>query len=458
MNLVKLIIIFSISILGLFSLIRNEEKGICFLVFMLILMPRGLYIQLGDLPSLTIYRAIIIVLIFYFLFLREKTENIPKAPFLGILSLVFIQKLISLLFAFDFSAAFNGLVIFTFEILVFYIILNKVIDNREKIDSFVASIVAAIFIIAIVGFIENYTQFNPTDYLTLSDSPRFSPRNVNEVYSTFDHPIHFGYALAMGWPLCIYLLDRQASLGKKRLLWIGILLTFAGSYFSYSRGAWLGLILAAIVLGLFKYPRIKIRAAPILILIALALILRPGIYDTIQGLVSATVHPGSLEGGSFYYRFELFKKAYSEISKSPIRIFFGYGDGAHHSMELRGAVSYGIGRVHRFWSWDNQFAIILLEGGFFGLALTCILYFWIMINFIKLFRLVDEDTKSILTVIIASISVFIFMMSNVAIFSPQLYFIMWTNVAMGVALLRLREEYRDEGSVENPEVPMTKTA
>jgi len=406
-------------------------------------MPRELFFELGgNMPTITGYRAIIIVLTFCFLFLRRWPRNTLKIPFINLLILILLQKLFSLFYAFDLSKSLNGFFVFALETLLVYVILFKAINDREIIDGLVASIATAILIISIIGLIERYTQFNPIDYISSSNDPRFDPRNSNVVYSTFSHPIHFGTALAMGWPICLYILDKQTNPGKKSLLCICLLFVYAGLYFSQSRGPWVAFILAAVLLVLFKYPRIKVKIAPILILTALVLILRPGIYHSIYGLSQATFDAFSAEGSSFYYRLELYKKAYKEISRAPIRLAFGYGEGAAHLMDLRDRVSYGWGRERSFWSWDSQFASILLHGGFVGLILNLILYFSIIFHLIKRIKFVDEKDKGIIAVFISSISVLIFMMTNVAIFAPSLYFIMWTNVAIGTRMLS--KDFRDE--------------
>jgi hypothetical protein len=435
MNLINLIIVLSISFYTLFLLKIDYKKGISVAVFLLILMPRDLVVQLGGgLPSLTGFRGIIIVLIFFSLFIRNFTIKWQKMPILNLLILVLIAQVISLFNALNFAKALDGLLVFFIEILLFYVILLKGIRDEETLNSIIYSMVLATIVIALIGFVERYTQFNPVDYISYSDHSRFDPRNAGAIYSTFSHPIHFGTALAMGWPICLYMWDRETKRVKKKLLFVCLLFILVDLYFSGSRGPWLSFIGATIILILFGFPRIKAKVAVIMILIALVLILRPGIYNSIYGLSSSTFDQYTPEGTSFYYRLELYKKAYSEISKSPGRFAFGYGDGAAHLIDMREEVSYGSGRERDFWSWDSEFALILLQGGFVGLITNLILYFSVLFYLIRGFKAADKKHKSLMVSLIASNSVLIFMMSNVAIFSPQLYFILWTNFAVGVSL------------------------
>jgi hypothetical protein len=444
MNSIKLAIIIFLTILTVLLLNRDSKKGFSLSIFFLILMPRELFFELGgSLPTITGYRAIVLVLIFQYFFIEKWNKYDQRIPILNLLKLVLLTKFISLWFAFDFSQALNGFIVFFLEIVVFYVILFRAIRDREALDAVMMSITLAVIVIAVMGVIEKYTQFNPVDYISESGEARFDPRNAYTVYSAFSHPILFGTALAMGWPICQCLMDRQNSTGKKKFLWVSIIAIYASLYFSNSRGPWLGFIIAAMLLLILGYPNIHRKAMFIVMATTLVLILRPGVYENIHGLSVATFDDSRAEGGSFYYRLELYKKAYNEIRKSPIRFVFGYGDGAAQAMELRGEVSYGSGREHRFWSWDSQFAVILLHGGFVGLISNLILYFSTLYYLIKCRKAVSAEDRSIIVALISSISVLVFMMTNVAIFSPQLHFIMWTSVAIGIILAN--KEFQNRG-------------
>ena len=390
----------------------------------------------GGLPCLTVYRAIIISLVLYFVFISEFPVKGEEIPVLGILVLVLIAKGISLILAYNFREALKDFLGFAFEIVLFYVILFKALADKDTLFSVVKAVCYATLIMAAIGFIEYYTHFNPIDYISLRGHPRFNPENAYAVYSTLSHPIHLGTALVMGWPICLYVLDQQHSVAKKRLIWVCLLLLYASLYFARSRGPWLAFILAAMVLVLFRYPGIKAKALAIIVITGLVLVLRPGVYDSIRGLSAASFNPYENEGSSVYYRFELFKKAYKEVTKSQERLAFGYGDGAAHSMNLRDEVSYGSGRMSRFWSWDSEFALILLQQGFVGLVLNVILYSSCLLYMMKAARCTEEIECSVVTALLASNFVLVFMMTNVAIFAPSLHLIFWTNFALVASLLR----------------------
>jgi O-antigen ligase len=437
MNTIKLIFILAFSLSTLVLLSRNYRKGLAIAVFFLVLMPRELFIPLSaGLPTLTGFRAVILVVLFYSLFTGKLNVRWQKKPILILLILVLFVKLCSLLFAHDFTVSLNGFLIFVIERLLFFYILIKGIQNREYLDSILRSIGLAIVIITLLGFIERYTQFNPVDYITPSDDPRFESRMSNEIYSTLPHPILFGAALAMGLPICLYLFDKTKNKGIKPVLGIHILLIIASIYFSNSRGPWLACVVTIIMLLFLNYPRMKIRIIPMIILAIIILLMRPGVFDTIYGLSASTFDENSLEGGSFQYRFELFRVAYHEIIQAPERVAFGFGDNAAQSLNISGTLSYGSKREYTFWSWDNEFAILLLHNGFIGFILQVVMYLYCLIYLINNIQKLTIPDKRLMISLIASNAVFIFMMTNVAIFAPQIHFIFWANMAIGLYLTR----------------------
>ncbi len=440
MGIIELIVIISISLYVFIRLSLDKTKGIMFVVLFLIIMPRELSYEIGGIPSITGYRGIMIILLIYYLsnLTRATTTQNSKIPLISIMLLILLIKYISLFNAYNFAVCFNGFVVYLLEVFFYYLIMLKLLDNNlNNIHAAIKGIVIATIIIAILGFIEKYTLFSPIDSLAARNSNRFETQKLNSVFSTFSHPIHFGVALAMGWSMCIYILDRTYVKINKYLIWLSLLILYAGLYFSDSRGPWMGFLIAVLVFFFLKYPFIKLKMTPIIFIALFIIFARPGVYDSIDGLVSASFDSDSREGGSVAYRFDLYNKAIDEISKSYDRFLIGYGADAHHSMDLSGEISYGTRGIRSFWSWDSEFAIILLESGIIGFILYSALFFTIYRYFIRLLKYLDQEKKKLVIAILASISVFLFMMTNVAIFSPSLHFLFWSVVAVGVSFSRM---------------------
>lgn len=412
-------------------------------------MPEELFIDPGgSLPVLSIYRAIIIAMFFVCFLKRKSYIRISEIPFISLLFVMIILETISLLLSVDFGSSIKPYLSFIIEIVLFYIIFVTGLKYKD-IHAVLSSLTAAIIIVAVVGILERYIDFNPVDFIPITErfmSHRHEPMNAGLVFSTFTHPIMLGAALAMGWPLSLVIIDNQERPASRLFLRFAVLLILACLYFTFSRGPWLGLIVATIFLVLFRYPKIKKRLAYILVLTLLVFIVRPGTYVTLSGLKSATTNPEAREGSSFYYRLELWKVAYDEITKSPERLIFGYGQNARAVLNIERELSYDPGRFHKFYSWDNQLAATLLERGFAGLTITLLLYLYIIKFFIKIYKLSIKDDKAIIAALSASVAVFMFMTTNVLIFSHSLNFFFWINISIAVAL---QKHYYNSKALQN---------
>ncbi len=453
MNNIKLIIIVIIFIINYIILKKNYNKGLYFSIFFLVIMPRELFFSISDnFPTITGYRVIVMLLFVFSLIEQKITLEWSRKPLINLLVLIIIADFFSLIFAFNFSVSLNGFLILIIERFIFYLIVINAITNKEVINGIIKSLGLTFILIAILGIVERYTQFNPIDYISLPDNPRLEIRMAHAVYSTLPHPILFGTALAMGLPFCLFLVDSEIDQFNKRFWGFSIFLIIAGIYFSNSRGPWLATMIMVVTLLILHYDRIKVRLIPVIYLMVLILFFRPGVFNTIFGLFSSTLDENSLEGTSFFYRFELFKVAFYEIVKFPERVAFGYGDGAAHVMNLSGIVSYGSQREVNFWSWDSEFAVILLHNGFIGFTLNLLLTIIILVQLKKRIKLVNSlNSRRLISVIIASNMVLFFMMTNVAIFAPQVRFVMWTSVAIGLILSKIDPLVANEG-VKNSRV------
>jgi len=156
-------------------------------------------------------------------------------------------------------------------------------------------------------------------------------------------------------------------------------------------------------------------------------------------LTNSTFESDTLKGASYEYRWILWRVAASEINVAPARLLFGYGGYSTEFMDLsryferqRGGTAAKIGHT----SWDNQYAADLIEFGYVGLIAECVLYATILCHLINLWLGAVGPARATMGAITVSCGVFLFAMSNVYIFAPQLRFMFWILVAVAVNLQR----------------------
>jgi O-antigen ligase len=167
----------------------------------------------------------------------------------------------------------------------------------------------------------------------------------------------------------------------------------------------------------------------------LVLVSRPGIRDTLVSAIQNTFYADSLKGRSYDYRWKLWHVAYAEISKSPGRMLFGYGglstekmDLAHYFDRESGGTTTALG----YTSWDNQLACDLIEFGMVGFAINVALLVAALKAILLRWRRARAPDRAMILGFATSCFIYIFALTNVYIFSPQLKFLFWTLVACGI--------------------------
>jgi len=245
----------------------------------------------------------------------------------------------------------------------------------------------------------------------------------------------------------------------RALGWFAALLCVGACYFAQSRGPWIGMMLVAGILAVLGSGRQRKRLVVIGVIAVVVCLSNSGIRETIMARAGSTFDADSGAQVSYQWRWELWHKAWTEISKSPIHLIFGYGPGASEALDWEGDVSTLEGFTgDSFSSWDNNWAAYLLECGMFGFVVLLCFYGAIMHRMVKIWSLNQGMQKEFCAFLVAALTVFIFMQTNVKIFAPQLYFIFWTTLAAGIALERSLSSNRvvkNDQEISEPEVEVT---
>lgn len=440
MDIINLAFIVLILLILAFFLLNKYEVGLSLSVFFLILLPQNLLIETPFNFNLTIHRLILLLLFVVWRIKHKNAIKIQQAPFFSILIWLAIINSISLFFSKDFVFSLKTYLQFTVEITLFYIIVVTSIDSEDNAFRLLRYICYALTFVAILAVIERYTGFNPVDSFIPGYVRRGGYRN--DVMATYPHRILLGAAMAMGWPI-VFTLSNIVE--KRRLVsWASLIMILSACYFSFSRGPWIASLIAGLILFILSSSKLKGKIFIILFLIMLTMVIRPGIWDTMDSLAQETMDPYSLKGTSYQWRWELWRKAFAEVSKSPERAIFGYGPGTSEALNWRDKVSFLGGVMDDFSSWDSHYATLLLETGFLGLGTFTILHLIVLKQMYFVWHKTrDETYKTILIGLIASVVVMLFMMLNVKIFAAQLNYLFWVLVAISITLGSIEKQAKN---------------
>ena len=427
---------------------RSLANGFCLALALIVALPATVRIDVGgSLPELTVHRILLLIVLIQWL--SSPARSAARPPFFGLLLLVAATRAVSVLLSITPVPSVKDLFGFVLEVVVFYRVAYSImVTNEGSITAAMRATVIGLTTLAAAVMVERYTSFSPLQVMF----PGF-PNDPDGTQGTYAHRILFGYAMAMGVPIAVCLLELPSTSRMKGFLWTAICLMAAACYFSNSRGPWIGLGIAMIVAGFLGGKSQRRRCAWIGLLVFATLLIRPGIWETMVNKYYETFDSTGMKAKSYQYRYVLWHVASSEISKSPERMLFGYGGLSTESMDLgdyfdaeAGGTIYRLG----YTSWDNRYACDLIEFGAIGFALVLIIFIGIPVRLFRVWRSAEPALRPQLTGLLAAAAVFAFAQTNVDMFSVQLKFLFWALVAAGFGLAandfsRLRQE-QDEDS------------
>jgi O-antigen ligase len=413
---------------------KDFVRGLAYAVFCCVSLTTFVRIETGGtLPELTIHRAILISLFIAWCARPELRARFSELPFRRTFLFWTIVNFISLLLtSIAFTDSLKRYLDFVLEAGLFYLIVGTSLRTRDDAIRIMRAAVLGLAVVAFFAIVEHYTRFNPVD--------RFIPGYVRDevtgrdVLSTYQHRILLGTGMAVGWPICFALLMSQwQGFPGRKALWTIAAMLLSACFFSQSRGPWLACAIATAVLGLFGSGAIRARLVVVALLAGLTFIIKPGVLESLTTAAESTADVDSFKGGTFRYRLELWRVAWTQVSKEPKRLLFGYGPGSGRQTDLDWTLSYR-GKDTKIESWDNQFAYDLFRSGILGSAASILLFIGVWFRLLRLAREAGDADRPLLVCVLASASAMIFMMSNVLIFAKQLDYLFWAVVAAGFTL------------------------
>jgi hypothetical protein len=386
--------------------------------------------------ELTIQRLVLLLVVFYWLS-WIKTQH-PKAPipFSKWLIVSFGANLCSLLISSDLLLSLKWFLSYSTEFVLFYVIISTSLTDRESLIGLIKALCIGSAVVAVFGIVEYYGDTNLA-LLILGVASGLKGDGVEKVgvLVTFQHRILLGYAMAMGWPLFLAL-AQSAKVRSHYLVLIGFTMAdIACCYFSESRGPWCASALAGVVMLVLGSERTRRRLGFFMVLIVLVTLIRPGVRETLENLISTTFDPTSYRGKSYAYRKELWPVAMRLANSSPERALFGHGALTTEKMDLGSQFQYGgSSALLGYTSWDNNYAADLVEFGYVGLAIEIGFNSCILIALWRSARRCDPAYRDLGAALLAVASVYVFALTNVYMFSPQLKCIFWVCVVCGSRL------------------------
>lgn len=446
MVLVGVIDILVIAVIVGLTVSKDLERTLPFVAFLLTLMPRDSTIPLPGLFELTTHRVILVTLGLLYVFFRNSGAG-GHADFstpLKYLILAHITwSLLSTMNSVVFVLSLRKMLAQVCEYYLLYYIFARTITNVATVRRILFGIVSAMILCSVFGFIEAYFHWSVLTLFPQTTFGEYGPLDVDmarglRVRATFVHPILFGGALSLAIPLALYLLTVVEKAGQRIFLVVGLMLMFLSLYKTSSRGPWIATAFSLILLVPFSELKIRRYLLAFGTMVAVVLLLRPGVRSTIVSFYQQTFQPDTVLGGSYSYRFALLNVSVQALAANPGRLLWGYGYESFRSLHLQG--EFRGDPTHTFLSCDNAWVELMVETGCVGLMIIAALLFTPALLTLKYFRHARESERYLSGVLFVAMCAYYVEMISVAMYSwGQNGYMLWTLIAASLAYSRVAE-------------------
>lgn len=389
--------------------------------FFLMLFPEESKILIPGLFDVTTQRIVVVVLLALAASSKKSFRAARTAlPLRWHIFLLAIWWAVSTAHSVEFTVSFKALISEMLDYVAVYYLFAKYVRDMKTAVAVLFAIVASITFSSLLALPEAYAQWTVTSlypsadhYFAISGDLYVDLARGVRVESTFGHPILFGSALAMTIPIAFYLLNSAQRAGTKAFLWGSIFIHFWSLYKTGSRGPWMALALSLIILFVFSNRGTRLKLAAVILMAGFVLGVRPGVWETLLEDYSATLDSDSYQGGSYQYRYALYKLALHQLGRGGLRALWGYGPESFYYLNLTDEID---GQDMAFSSCDSSFAALLIETGYVGFLIVVLLLYSALIRTARAYWRLPRATGQILIPLIAALCAFTFMMTNVAIF------------------------------------------
>jgi len=331
-----------------------------------------------------------------------------------------------------------GLTLFTDGFLVpffVYFIAKNLVTDRRALTQVVGALLITGTLLAIVAIHEQLTGqvlFIP------SDRSYSYTRSLHRLVGVLGNPAFFGTTFAMIIPFLSWGMLEVKS-GMRWLFAGGVGLLILGTYFTYNRASYLGLIIALLILAAY-YPRFRKPFIPASVVAALLLVIRW------EQVISSPVITERLDAARpILYRLGVFGSVGQIVRKSP---WFGRGFDNFWPLYER-EVLHHLTMGYAPLQPHNTFLWVLVSGGILALAPFAAMYVAMIWQSGKLYRSAPRASSARMAVVAcwAAMGAYFIqaMVADVAyFFYPNIIFYTIVGAIFGYGLTGWKDEKDEE--------------
>ena len=221
--------------------------GIIGLIFLVKYLPLGVFITVALSPILpTMVLAALSILCAVILLLhvvKNPDFKFARSPMNPVVVFFTVALLWGCINSFDVLSSVRQVMVHISFIVFYFVVINTIRTKRAWCALIKLFLVAAL-VVAIYGVVQNFTGVSSTE--SWIDEEMFTDIKVR-VYSFFNNPNVLGEFLVLTIPVMVALIWNKVREEHKTLFGIALLVMAACMVFTWSRGAWLGMLIAVAI-------------------------------------------------------------------------------------------------------------------------------------------------------------------------------------------------------------------
>lgn len=435
-----MLIIILLQLIIVISMIRASrpqlENALPVFAFFVVLMPLESRLVVPGIGDFNTMRVALLTLLILYLTRKEKTSN-SAIPLKVLMVMHVIWALCSTAYSLSVVTSVKQLISQVVEYYLLYFLFIKIITKRETLYKIVYAVSMSLALCSVFSLLEAYANWSilrifPAN-LWITYNGGVDPLYIEwgrglRVRSTFPHPILFGDALAMSIPMTLYLLSIWENKRQRLMLWLSLALMMWAIYKTSSRGPWIATGMCSMLLFILINNRVRKYLAVVAVIGVIVMLSRPGIWQTVADMYTASTDATSPVGASYLYRDTLSATVKSVVAKDTGRLLLGYGLGTFRELGLD--ITF-LGVTQRWYTCDDQWAAFLYETGYVGLFIIGALLMSPLWIAFRSYRTLPKPENRLSGVFLISLAGFYFLLISVAGYSwGQQGYLSWIIISL----------------------------
>lgn len=430
--LMSLIVIYS----GIENLIIIAGAIICF-AFLLKYLTLGVFLTVALSPVLPtmvlVGLSIICALVFFMHVLCNNEFRFTKSPFNVAVVFFIISLLWGVVNSFAPSSSLNQVMVHC-SFIVFYFVVINVIRTKKQWMALIKLFVFSAFIVALYGIYQNF--FGAVSTQSWIDEDMFEDIQLR-VYSFFNNPNVLGEFLVLTIPVSVALLWNRVKDLYRVLLAVILMCLVTCMIFTWSRGAWLGMLIAIALFLVIADKRWAFAGVLVMLLIPIALYMTGN-----SAIIERFISIGNTADTSTAYRVSIWQASVNMIGD-----FFMGGIGIGSDAYTTIYPSYALPGAKFALHSHNLYLQFLVETGLIGIvSLFAVLFGYLKTVFATsvIRKIKESDIAKILVALGTGFIGFMFQgLTDYVWYNYKILMIFWIVIALGISGAKILKD--DEG-------------